>query len=107
MAGTSVPVWSAEEASPSYPEGVLRKLGRGVANIITCPFELIRTPELVGRTEGNIAALTKGIAVGAWRTVVRGVVGVVETVTFFVEIPKDFQPILQPEFVYSHGDWVE
>ena len=106
LVGMAVPAF-ANETSPSYMTGALRKLGRGVANVVSCPFELIRTPELVGRKDGYPAAVTVGIFQGVWRTVERGVVGVVEAGTFFVAIPKDFAPILQPEFIYAHGDWVE
>ena len=105
--GMTTPLLAAEKSSPSYAEGAVHKLGRGVANIVTCPAELIRTPELVGRSEGTVSALSAGLLLGAWRTIVRGVAGIVETVTFFVEVPKDFRPILQPEFVYMHGDWAE
>ena len=106
LVGMAAPVF-ANEPSPSYIMGALRKLGRGVANVVSCPFELIRTPELVGRKDGYPAALTVGILQGVWRTVLRGVVGVVEAGTFFVAIPKDFAPILRPEFIYAHGEWVE
>ena len=106
LAGMAAPVF-ANEPSPSYMTGALRKLGRGVANVASCPFELIRTPELVGRKDGYPAALTVGIFQGVWRMVVRGVAGVVETGTFFVEIPKAFAPILHPEYIYAHGDWAE
>jgi len=98
----------AEEGSPSYMSGALRKLGRGAANVVSCPAELIRTPELTGRKEGYPAALSVGILHGAWNAVVRGVVGLVEVGTFFVKFPKeDFGPLLQPEYVYAHGDWAE
>jgi putative exosortase-associated protein (TIGR04073 family) len=107
LAGMAAPVW-ADEGSPTYMQGALRKLGRGAANAVSCPLELIRTPELVGRKDGYPAALTVGILQGAWNGVVRGVVGVTEVVTFFVEFPKqDFAPIVQPEFIYAHGNWAE
>ena len=107
LVGVAAPVW-ADEGSPSYMQGALRKLGRGAINVVSCPFELIRTPELVGRKDGYPAVLTVGILQGAWNGIVRGVVGATEVVTFFVEFPKqDFAPIVQPEFVYAHGDWTE
>ena len=99
-------VWAAE-VSPTYMDGALGKLGRGIANIATCPLELIRTPTLVGRQDGYIAAVTVGLLQGAWRTLQRGTVGVFEVVTFCAEIPKDFQPIVKPEFVWAHGNWAE
>ena len=93
------PVWSGG--------GRLRKLGRGVANIATCPLELLRTPEFVGRKEGYVSAVTIGVLQGLWRTVLRGVVGVFEVVTFYAEIPRDYEPLMHPEFVWAHGGWVE
>ena len=106
LVGMAGPVF-AEEGS-SYMQGALRKLGRGIVNVASCPAELIRTPELVGRKDGYLSALTVGILQGAWNGVVRGVAGVTEAATFFVEFPKrDFAPIVQPEFLYAHGDWAE
>lgn len=87
--------------------GMLRKLGRGIANIATCPAELLRTPELVGRRDGYLAGLTVGILQGAWRTIVRGVSGVYEVATFYAEIPKGYEPLVKPEFVWAHGNWAE
>ena len=107
LVGMAAPAF-ADDGSPSYMNGALRKLGRGLANVVSCPAELIRTPELVGRKEGYPAALSVGILQGLWNGVVRGVVGIAEVGTFLVEWPvKDFAPILQPEFLYAHGDWVE
>ena len=97
----------ADEASGSSAEGTLQKLGRGIANITTCPLELLRTPELVGRQQGYLGAMTVGILQGAWRTIVRGTVGIFEVATFYAEIPKGFAPLVKPEFVWAHGNWAE
>ena len=106
MLSMATRVWAAE-ASPTYMNGSLGKLGRGIANIVTCPLELIRTPALVGRQGGTIASTTVGMLQGAWRTLQRGAVGIFEVATFYAEIPRDFQPIMQPEFVWAHGNWAE
>lgn len=106
VSGTSASVFASEGES-TYVNGALHKLGRGIANIATCPAELIRTPELVGRRDGYVAALSTGIVQGVFRTVVRGVAGVWEVLTFYAEIPPGFRPLITPEFVYAHGDWVE
>ncbi len=97
----------AEEGESSHVDGMLHKLGRGIANIATCPGELIRTPELVGKKDGYLAAMSVGILQGAWRTVLRGVTGVFEVATFYAEIPKDYAPLMKPEYVFAHGEWVE
>jgi len=95
-------------SAPPRQELILRKLGRGLANLVTCPVELIRVPLLVGRTEGSVASLSVGIVKGIWQTVLRGSAGVIETATFFVGIPNaDFSPLITPEFVYAHGEFTE
>ena len=92
---------------PSYVSGSLGKLGRGIANITTCPIELPRTIEKVSLRDGYVAGATVGILQGVWRTVLRGVVGVFEVVTFPAEIPKGFKPILKPEFAFGQDVWKE
>lgn len=103
--GMTTPALAQE--SPSYLDGAFRKLGRGIANIATCPAELLRMFTLVGRRDGYIAALTVGFTEGAWRTVWRGIGGAYEIATFYAPIPGAFKPVVTPEFVYAHGDWSE
>ena len=100
--------WASTESvtsEPSYVDGALRKLGRGVANVITCPAEILRTAETVRIREGFLAAASVGLVRGLARTVQRGVVGIFEIATFYAEVPEDFQPLMRPEFVFMHGDW--
>ena len=99
-------VWADTDRS-AYINGSLRKLGRGIANIATSPLELIRTPSLVGRQDGLVAECTVGIVQGLWRTLQRAGVGVFEVVTFYSEIPKGFEPIMKPEFVWASSAWTE
>ena len=93
------------QGGPSYVSGSLRKLGRGIANVVTCPIELPRTVEKVALRDGYLAGGTVGILQGAWRTILRGVVGVFEVVTFPAEIPKGFAPLIRPEFAFGHDVW--
>ena len=106
VVGITSLAWADEGKAP-YLDGSLRKLGRGIANLATCPAELVRTPELVGRRDGTLAALTVGIAQGIARTILRGVTGLFEVATFYAEVPKNFGPLMKPEFVWQHGDWAE
>ena len=103
-----VTVLRAEEVYPkSYLDGATRKLGRGVANIVTAPLELLRMPCLVSQRDGGVSGATVGLAHGVVAMVSRGLSGVVETVTFFAPVPKkDFAPLISPEFVYANGDWM-
>lgn len=106
LGGTATTTWAERDGS-AYINGSLRKLGRGVANIATCPLELIRTPSIVGRQDGLVAECTVGIVQGLWRTVERGAAGVFEVVTFYAEIPKGFEPMMTPEFVWASSQWAE
>jgi putative exosortase-associated protein (TIGR04073 family) len=98
---------AAEETSLKvYSHGAVRKLGRGLANVVTAPLELIREPYLVSARDGGPAGLTVGVVRGLGAAVLRELTGGIEVVTFFVPFPKkDFEPLFKPEFVYAHGDW--
>ncbi len=95
----------AQEEPSSRVIKSLRKLGRGMANLATAPAELIRTPELVGRRDGYVAAMSVGLVHGLCRVFLRGLTGAFEVATFAVEIPRDYQPLMKPEFVWEHGNW--
>ena len=97
----------ADEGQASYWDGSLRKLGRGIANVVTSPLELIRTPQAETYQHGYVEAMSVGLLHGAWRTIQRGVVGAFEILTFYAEIPHRFEPIMMPEFVFANGDWAK
>jgi len=98
-----------DEVSSGSPrvDASLRKLGRGIANVASCPFEFLRVPYFVTLKEGYVAGSTVGLLKGVWMTLVRGVTGVYEVVTFPVEVPEGYAPLLQPEFIWKGGRWVE
>ena len=88
--------------TPAYCDNVFKKLGRGISNVITCPFELIAQPSRVNNSDGPTAAFTYGILQGVAMTCFRGVVGVYEIVTFPIPVPKHYGPILtNPEFFFE------
>jgi len=97
---------SAAEVWPEhYMDGISRKLGRGVANVVTAPAELIRQPYLVGQQEGGLAAITYGLVKGCWWTLYRALAGLYDAATFYVPIPRGFRSLIYPEFVYAGGEW--
>ena len=102
----ATPAWAGDGTS-AYMNGMWRKLGRGIANVVTCPLEIPRTSALVGRTDGGVAAWTTGTLQGTWRGLVRGVTGVFEIVTFYAGIPTGFEPLFTPEYVWTSGNWAE
>ncbi len=87
--------------TPSYGQNVVKKLGRGVANIATCFLEVPIQIMKETREEGDIQGLFVGGAKGMFNMVGRLFTGVYETVTFLVPIPADYAPIFEPEFVYE------
>lgn len=96
---------SAYDPTDAYIRGTMTKLGRGIANIGTSPLEIIRMASITTNQEGFLAGSTAGLGKGLWRGVLRAVVGLYETVTFFVEIPEDFKPLIQPEYVFDNLTW--
>ena len=88
-------------ATASYAQDPAKKLGRGVANILTGWLEIpkniyntsIETNPMVGITVGT----AKGIGMG----IVRTGAGVYEVITFPFPLPEDYVPILEPEFVFQ------
>ena len=91
-------------ASSAYADTPLKKLGRGMANIITCPIEI---PYRIGRANeesGPFAAFTWGVLDGFFRTAARMLVGGYEVITFPLPFPSDYRPIIDdPEFFLEEG----
>ncbi len=88
-------------ASYSYAQDPAKKLGRGLANILTGWVELPKNIYDTSVEENVLSGLTMGLAKGVGMSIVRTGAGVYETVTFPFPIPEDYQPVLEPEFVFS------
>ena len=92
------------------------KLARGIANVAFCVLELPMQWAEVTENHGAIAGITYGTLKGVYFVLVRGVVGVVEIVTFPIPLPdcpdfpedggSGYGPILKPEWIVPIGkDW--
>ena len=89
-------------AMPAYCDDALRKLGRGISNVITCPFEIFNQGSKVFQSDGPMAAGTYGVLKGVGMMGLRAIVGVYEVVSFPVPFPKNYEPILKdPEFFFQ------
>jgi len=88
-------------ASPAYCEGdAMKKLGRGVCNMLTFPLEIPRQMAEVNRTDGPMAGITWGPVKGVGLAIGRLLVGTYETATFPIPCPEYYNPILtDPEFM--------
>lgn len=91
-------------SSVAFADGPVKKLGRGLANIVTCPLEILKGISDANTESGPIAAGTFGVLQGIFNTGLRAVIGVYEVVTFPIPIPRDYSPILtNPEFFLEDG----
>jgi len=88
-------------ASSSYAQDPAKKLGRGLANILTGWIELPKNIYDTSVEDNPLAGLTIGLAKGVGMTIVRTGAGIYEVVTFPFPIPEDYGPVLEPEFVFS------
>ncbi len=84
-----------------FAQTPIRKLGRGVANIFTSPFEIPKSIQRELYDNGPAAAVTYGIFDGIYKFAMRAVVGVYEGATFVLPFPTDYEPIVEPEFLFS------
>lgn len=88
-------------AAPAYCDGPLKKLGRGISNLATCPLELFNRIGKVNERLGLCEAVTYGALEGTCMIVVRAFFGLYEVLTFPVPIPQKYEPILKdPEFFF-------
>ena len=88
-------------ATASYAQDPAKKLGRGIANILTGWVELPKNIYDTSVEENPLAGLTIGTAKGVGMTIVRTGAGVYETLTFPFPLPEDYAPVLEPEYVFS------
>ena len=81
------------------------KLGRGVLNIVGSPVELARTINIQSRVKGPAYGWTVGIAEGLGRMIERLGAGLVDTLTFPFDFPKeDKSPLLIPDYPWQKWD---
>ena len=79
-----------------------RKFGRGLGGMTTAFLEVPGNIVDVSRQRGYGWGFTWGFALGLGKIVPRVLVGVYETVTAPFEVPKGFEPIMEPEFPWSY-----
>ena len=93
------------EAFDYTGQNPIRKLGRGLANVVTAPLELFVAIQDIGTHEGPIAGIFVGTFYGVTAVIEREAAGLVEIVTFPVPLPHvGFEPIVEPEFVFGSDE---
>jgi len=80
------------------------KLGRGVANTLGGWLEVPLNVQKRYTVEDTGSSFFTGLAIGATKGLVRTVVGLYETVTFFLPYPEDYVPILPTLEYFKRAD---
>jgi len=88
-------------ATASYAQDPAKKLGRGVANILTGWLEIPKNIYNTSIEANPMVGITVGTAKGIGMSIVRTGAGVYEVITFPFPLPEDYVPILEPEFVFQ------
>jgi len=95
-AGTAA---AALEKEPVYDAG--DKLTRGLANVLFGFLEIPRNIHVTTADDGMLAGWTVGIGKGLGWMGLRLLAGVYETLTFFIEEPNHYAPVVEPEYVWQ------
>ncbi len=93
-------------AAPSFAQGDViekmgKKLGRGILNVATGWIEIPKSIYDTTLESNPFIGITFGAMKGAGLTVIRTGAGVYDVATFLFPMPKDYVPILEPEFIFS------
>ena len=89
---------SADTDQPPSGQNALRKLGRGVANIL---FGIVEVPNQITKTtseHGGAGGVTYGVGKGLLRWFGRELTGAYEVATFPIPFPRGYKPVMKPEF---------
>jgi putative exosortase-associated protein (TIGR04073 family) len=82
-------------------QGSAVKLARGIANIGLGWIDLPKQTYLIGRKEGWLRGLVRGPIDGFGLWLARAVAGGYEILTFPVPVPKNYQPLIRPDYAWQ------
>jgi len=88
----------AETDDPPQGHNPLRKLGRGVSNLLFGVVEIPNQYTKAVSLHGGASGVTYGLPKGLTRWIGRELTGVYEIITFPIPFPKGYQPVMKPEF---------
>ena len=91
-------------AGSAQAQSASRKAGRGLAGMTTMFLEVPGNIYQETHRKGAAWGWTLGLAQGLGKMVTRTLVGVYELVTCPLEVPADFEPILEPEYPWGYFD---
>ncbi len=109
-AGAAYDTAAVSTAGPGVPVGwwplfswrkAGNKLARGVTNLLTGWVEIPKRVNETTNQSGAFSGFTWGLARGLGYGFVRTIAGGYETITFPFPAPPDYQPVIQPPYVFS------
>lgn len=89
----------------AHAGGPTTKLGRGIANVITGWVEIPKRITETSQTQGVAAGITWGLLRGFGYGFVRTAAGFYEFFTFPFSAPPDYEPVIQPEYVFMEEEY--
>jgi putative exosortase-associated protein (TIGR04073 family) len=108
VAGLATGAFADIQDPPSNDYGPTRKLGRGFANLLWAPTEIVVNINKLNKEEGNNAAFGYGAVRGLGRSATRHVAGLIEILTWPFPIWREsYYPILPPDIPYIHAGYAE
>lgn len=84
----------------AYAGDPVRKLGRGITNILTGWFEIFKEIGLQVEESGDMAGIIVGPFKGIAKWIGRTAAGVYDVVTFLIPFPEGYEPLIEPEFIF-------
>jgi putative exosortase-associated protein (TIGR04073 family) len=91
-------------AGPAHAQTATRKFLRGLAGMTTAVLEVPGNMVEESNDRGPAEGIPLGFAIGCGMIVPRVLVGVYEFVSAPFPFPKNYEPILKPEFPWEYFD---
>jgi putative exosortase-associated protein (TIGR04073 family) len=91
------------QAEPMEAGKAFTKLTRGFVNLITGWVEIPKRIHETTQTSGAAAGFTWGLLRGLGRGFIRTAAGAYEFVTFPFPAPPGYEPVIQPEYVFTES----
>ena len=88
-------------AEPMEAGGAIAKLTRGAVNTVTGWVEIPKRIHETSQLDGAAAGFTWGLLRGLGHGFIRTAAGAYELVTFPFPAPPGYQPVIQPEYVFT------
>ncbi|MBI2104438.1 MAG: exosortase system-associated protein, TIGR04073 family [Candidatus Omnitrophica bacterium] len=88
-------------ADPMEAGGAVAKLTRGAVNTVTGWVEVPKRMHETTQLDGAMAGFTWGLLRGLGYGFIRTAAGLYELVTFPFPAPPGYQPVIQPEYVFT------